>query len=124
MKPILSHARDHRHVTSPFCGDLVEVLRNGGTAPDIAVLVNVTHTKAHFHRGFDEVYFVLDGSMSVRLYDPSSDVISEHSLARHEVCVIPQGVHHVILQASVSNRLAVLCMPRFDGNDEVASDRL
>lgn len=121
--PILALARDHVHKKSPFCGDLIEVLRNGRTAPDIAVVVDVRTTKAHYHAGFDEVYFVLDGSMNVRLFDPRTNAVAEHLLGEHEACVIPKGVHHRITSASYRNRMCVLCIPRFDAKDEVASDK-
>jgi mannose-6-phosphate isomerase-like protein (cupin superfamily) len=126
MEPIFAFSRNHKHVGSPFCGDLVEVLRGGGTAhtaPDIAILVDVTSTRAHFHRGFDEAYFVLDGSMTVRLFNPADGTETERLLGEHEVCVIPRDVHHKITCASYHNRLCVLSMPSFDGNDEVPSDR-
>jgi hypothetical protein len=67
MKPIFALARDHNHVKTPFCGDLIEVLSDGAPAPDIAVLIDMMPTRAHFHNTFEEVYFALDGSFNLRL---------------------------------------------------------
>ena len=124
MRPTLALAQDHIHVKSPFCGDLIEILRANESAPDIAVLVDVRPTLAHFHAGFDEVYLVLDGSLTVRLFDPTAKETTQHVLSAHEACVIPKWVHHQISNASFHNRLCVLCVPHFDSADEVASSQL
>ena len=124
MRPTLAFTRDHIHVKSPFCGELIEILRANESAPDIALLVDVHSTVAHYHTGFDEVYFVLDGSLSVRLFDPEAQETTEHLLSAHEACVIPKGVHHQIRTASFHNRLCVLCLPHFNVKDEIPSDRL
>ena len=124
MKPIIALARDHVHVKSPFCGDLIEVLRGRQSAPDIAVLIDVRPTKAHYHNTFEEVYFVLDGALSLRLFDPDEGETEEYLLAPHEVCVIPRRTHHQIASSSYHNRLCVLCIPCFDPNDETPSDKI
>ena len=122
--PVLFLERDHVHVKSPFCGDLIEVLRGRSAIPDLAVLVDVKGTTAHFHRGFDEVYLAMEGSFTLRLFDPGASRESEHTIGRHEACVIPRGVHHQIMQASMTNRLCVICVPHFDPGDEIPSDVL
>lgn len=124
IKPMLVFARNHVHVKTPFCGDLVEILREHETVPDIAVLVDVRPTIAHYHKGFDEAYFVLDGALTVQLFDPVAEETTEDIFREHEVCVIPKGVHHRITAASFHNRLCVLCAPHFDFKDENPSDRL
>jgi len=115
---------EHNHVKSVFCGDLIEVVREDPSSPDVAVLIDVKHTIAHFHLRFDEVYFVLDGALNVRLFDPVTDQVSNHVLSEHEACVIPRGVHHQITSATQHNRLCVLCMPHFEAQDETASNRI
>ena len=119
--PRLVLAAEHNHVKSQFCGDLIEIVREDPSCPDVAVLTDVTHTVAHYHLGFDEVYFVLDGALNVRLCDPATGKISNHVLSEHEACIIPRGVHHQITSATQHNRLCVLCIPHFDRNDETAS---
>jgi hypothetical protein len=76
-------ARDHTHVKAQFCGDLIEVLREGGPAPNITILLDALSTQAHYHPTFDEVYVVLDGSVSVHLYDPNDDMFAERLLGEH-----------------------------------------
>jgi mannose-6-phosphate isomerase-like protein (cupin superfamily) len=120
--PIFALTRDHHHVKSPMCGDLVEILTDGGSAPDVAVLVDVTSTQPHYHRTFDEVYFVLDGALNLRLFNPHTDRVTEHVLREHELCVIPRGVHHEITSASIRNRLCVLTMPGYNKDDQIPSD--
>jgi mannose-6-phosphate isomerase-like protein (cupin superfamily) len=88
------------------------------------VLLDVTKTVAHYHRGFDEVFFVLDGALNVRLFDPTSGLTSDHLLSEHEACIIPHGVHHQITSATQHNRLCVLCAPHFDREDETVSDHI
>ena len=116
--------RDHVPAHSPFCGALLEILRGSEFAPNIAVLLNVGRTTAHYHENFDEVYFMLEGSITLRLFDAQAASLTEHTLGKLELCVIPRGVHHQISMASPENTLCVLCMPAFDPADEHPSDAL
>jgi mannose-6-phosphate isomerase-like protein (cupin superfamily) len=115
---------DHVAVDSLFCGRLIEILRDIPSAPNIAVLVDARPTTAHYHTRFDEIYFVLDGRLDLRLYDPLSEEIVEHALGEHELCVIPRGVHHMICRASPRNRLCAVSVPGFDRGDVHASEIL
>jgi len=124
MKPLVIHATAQHHVTTPFCGDLIEVLRGESPIPDLAVLEDLKPTEGHYHRGFHEIYLVLDGEISLRLYDPSSGTESRERLGKHEVCVIPPGVHHKVDSTSEGTRMCVVTVPKFDREDEKASDRL
>jgi mannose-6-phosphate isomerase-like protein (cupin superfamily) len=110
---------------SPTCGEIHEILI-GGDYPhlNIAVAQDIRPTRAHFHKGFDEIYFVLDGTMRLGLYDPATGKTSEVELSANELCVISRGVHHVIRESSGSNRLCVITVPGFDPADEHPSDRL
>jgi mannose-6-phosphate isomerase-like protein (cupin superfamily) len=88
---------DHVHVQSPVCGSLIEILRGPEFAPSVAILEDVRSTIGHYHENFDEVYFVLDGSLDVKLFEPKSGSLTEIKLHRYELCVIPRGVHHQII---------------------------
>ena len=110
--------KDHVIIKSPFCGELREVLPGQEYSPDIAIAMDISPTTAHYHIGFDEIYFVLDGELLLQFYDPASGEITEQELAANELCVISKGIHHKVAEASASNRLCVITVPRFDASDE------
>jgi len=113
---------DHIIKQTPFCGELHEILHGSEFSPNIAVALDIQPTTAHFHDGFDEIYFVLDGDLILQLYEPASGETTEQKLSANELCVIRRGVHHKITEASPKNRLCVITVPKFDGNDEHPSD--
>src|SRR5207248_11280081 len=116
---------DHQVKQSPWCGEIREILAGGAyPALSVAVALDIRPTRAHFHRTFDEIYFVLDGSLSLRFYDPADGRTWAETLAANELCVITREVHHAVVEASPHNRLCVLCVPRFDPADETSSDRI
>jgi mannose-6-phosphate isomerase-like protein (cupin superfamily) len=121
---ILRHLADHIVKTSPTCGAIHEILRDGECSPNLALAFNIGRTVPHYHTTFDEIYFVLDGTIDLRLHDPASALTTVHRLEANEVCVITRGIHHEILSASPANRLAVITSPRFDMSDEHASEVL
>ena len=116
---------DHQVKESPWCGEIREILA-GGAYPSlsVAVALDIRPTRAHFHRTFDEIYFVLDGSLTLRFHDPKTDRTWTESLGADELCVITRGIHHAVVEASPRNRLCVLCVPPFDPADETTSDRI
>jgi mannose-6-phosphate isomerase-like protein (cupin superfamily) len=122
--PTTRLARDHVVVNSPFCGRLLEILADVRGAPNIAIAIDIRPTTAHYHTRFTEIYFVLDGEIALRLYDPATRETTEHVLGALELCVIPPRVHHVIARASMTNRLCVLSAPGFDRADEHRSEIL
>lgn len=120
---ILKLLADHVVKHSATCGEIREILRGSEFSPNIAIAVNIGTTTPHYHQTFDEIYFVLDGSLTLRLHDPAGNVFSTHTLVANELCVITRGIHHVVAEASPQNRLAVITTPRFDIADEIVSDR-
>src|SRR5262245_36386673 len=124
-KMIVRKAFDHQVVRSPWCGEIHEILA-GDEYPSlsVAVALDIRPTKAHFHRTFDELYFVLDGSIDLRLHDPAGGRPWTAPLGPNELCVIAKGIRHGIVAATERNRLCVLCRPRFDPHDETTSDRI
>jgi mannose-6-phosphate isomerase-like protein (cupin superfamily) len=109
---------------SPMCGEIREVLLDSEYSPSIAIAVNILPTKAHYHKGFDEVYFVLDGYIHLKLYDPGTNKIMEQILNSNELCVITKGIHHGIIESSKQNRLCVITVPNFIEGDETPSDMI
>src|SRR5688572_1282928 len=97
---ILKLLADHVVKESPTCGEIREILRGTEFSPNIALAVNIGRTTAHWHATFDEIYFVLDGTLTLRIYDPAADAFSTHTLAANELCVITRGIHHVVAEAS------------------------
>src|SRR5262245_38765848 len=116
---------DHLVKQSPWCGEIREILGRVAYGPlSIAIALDIKPTKAHFHRKFDEIYFVLDGSLTLRLHDPVGDKTWTETLKANELVVINKGLHHGIVEASAANRLCVICTPPFDAGDETSSDRI
>jgi mannose-6-phosphate isomerase-like protein (cupin superfamily) len=115
---------DHVVKTSPFCGAIHEILTGAEYSPSLALAIDIRETVAHFHKSFDEVYFVLDGEISLALHDPASGKTTEQRLGADELCVISKGVHHKVVRSSAKNRLCVICVPHFDPSDEHKSEIL
>jgi mannose-6-phosphate isomerase-like protein (cupin superfamily) len=116
--------KDHIVQQTPTCGEIREILPGSEYSPNIALALDIRPTKAHYHRGFDEVYFVLDGDLVLHLYDPGSGETTAQTLAANELCVITKGIHHKITRSSAHNRLCVITVPRFDASDEHFSEVL
>lgn len=113
---------DHIVKTGPMCGEIREILPPGEYDKlDIAIAIDIEPTVAHYHKGFDEVYFLLDGSLEIQLFDPNQDKTWSESLVANELCVIEKGIHHQIVNASKNNRLAIICIPGFNADDEPPS---
>ena len=89
---------------------------------NVAICLDIKPTIAHYHPTFDEIYFVLDGWIHVRTYDPVKKAYAEQRLGQNEMAMFPMGMHHVITASSEANRLCVLMIPGFTG--EVPSDKL
>ena len=115
--------RDHKIIETDTCGQIREIL-SGGEHPnlDLALAIDIRPTKGHFHRTFDEIYFVLDGSVTLKTFDPKNEQREEHHLEANELCLITKGVHHQITQSSEKNRLCVISTPRWVADDEYLSD--
>src|SRR5207245_2888721 len=103
---------DHRVKQSPWCGEIREILtRAVYESLSVAIALDIEPTRAHFHRGFDEIYFVLEGSLMLQLHDPATRQTWSESLQPNELLVISKGLHHGVIQASLRNRLCVICSP-------------
>lgn len=116
---------DHIVVHSPFCGEIREII--AGADYDklgIAVAIDIKPTTAHFHKTFDEIYFVLDGELELEFYDPEAGKTWKEELSANELIVVSKGVHHRVVRASAHNRLCVVSAPPFHADDENPSDRI
>ena len=54
---LLKLAKDHIVKYSPYCGEIREILVGDEYQPNVAVAIDIKPTKAHYHVGFDEIYF-------------------------------------------------------------------
>lgn len=115
---------DHVVKQSSTCGEIREILRGGEYSPNLALAIGIGPTTAHYHETFDEIYFVLDGSLVLKLYDPVRDELTTRRVDANELCVIIKGVHHQVIEATPENRLCVITVPRFDMADEHLSEKI
>ncbi|MFN3728255.1 MAG: cupin domain-containing protein [Fimbriimonadaceae bacterium] len=123
MNLILKRQSDIMRQMTVTCGEVDMIL---GTKDydnlNVAVCPNIKPTIGHYHPLFDEIYFVLDGWIELKTYDPTTDTYAENRLESEELALIPAGMHHKVTAASDTNRLCVLMIPGFLG--EVPSDKL
>ena len=105
------------------CGRVDMILSTSDYAKlNVAICLNIKPTIAHYHPTFDEIYFVLDGWIDLKTYDPATGRYAAQRLGQNEMALFPAGLHHVITASSEVNRLCVLMIPGFTG--EVPSDKL
>jgi mannose-6-phosphate isomerase-like protein (cupin superfamily) len=123
-------SHDHQAAQRPRREDLAvlraihEILTGAEYSPSLALAIDIRETVAHFHKTFDEVYFVLDGEISLAMHDPATGKTTEQRLGADELCVITKGVHHKVVRSTTKNRLCVICVPHFDPSDEHKSEIL
>lgn len=67
---IVKKTKDHIVKTNPLCGEIREILREEYEPMSIAIAKDIDPTTAHYHESFDEIYFLLDGTMALKIYDP------------------------------------------------------
>lgn len=120
---IVKLREDHVLKNTEFCGQLREVLADAAY-PSLSVAVDIGRTVPHFHKSFDEIYFVMEGDLTLQLHDPKTGRTWEQKLGENELCVVSRGIHHKVVSASRRNRLCAICSPPFVPGDETRSDVL
>lgn len=122
---IIKHVSDHLVVNSPTCGEVHDILTKGDSCSiGVAICFDIKPTEGHFHRTFDETYFVLDGQISLKMYDPVAEKTAIYPLKANELCVVTKGLHHKVVKSSEKNRLCVISHPPFYAEDEHPSDKI
>ncbi|MDT8389412.1 MAG: cupin domain-containing protein [Lentisphaeria bacterium] len=87
VKPLVRHLNETDAVTCPY-GQVRRVI-TGGEFPGANVhVVTVSRGGEHYHRAYDEVYYVLSGTGHMWLGGET------HSLSPGTVAVIPAGIPH------------------------------
>ena len=104
-------------------GEIIEILDHQAF-PNIVIAMDIHKMEAHYHNTFDEIYFVLDGEIYLKLYDPVTKEMIEQRLTKNELCIITKETHHCVTKFSEQNRLCVISVPTFDPSDEHPSDCL
>jgi mannose-6-phosphate isomerase-like protein (cupin superfamily) len=122
---ILKKLADHVVIDNPLCGTIHNILRKSDfEGVNVATAIDIRPTTAHFHKTFEEIYLMLDGTLTLALHDPADNSTREVKLEANELCLIPKGLHHVIKSASPTNRLCIITHPHFDPADEIPSNVL
>ena len=88
--PLVRYADETRAVSCPY-GDVARIVTGGAGGTANVHVVSVTQGDAHFHEGYDEVYYVLEGKGGITLDG------TVHRLAPGAVAVVPRGVVHSLL---------------------------
>ena len=109
---------------SPFCGEFIKALSGNEYNVDIAIFTDISITTPHFHKGFDEIYVVIQGKIEVTTYESPSEIKKLTKLKTNELILIGKNVHHQITKASKKNNLMVICNPPFNSEDEHESEIL
>lgn len=120
----ITRLRNDHVIKQTLCGKIHEILLGTEYTPNIAIALNIEPTTAHYHKQFNEIYFVLDGDILLKLYNPETHEYTDQKLGENELCVITKGIHHKIVEASKENRLCVISVPYFNGDDEYISEKL
>jgi mannose-6-phosphate isomerase-like protein (cupin superfamily) len=121
---IIKKRTDHISSETKCCGNLSEILtKRDDKFVGVAIAVNIQPTLPHFHMSFDEIYLVLDGMITLDLYDPNHQTYLACDLGANELCIITRGIHHRISKSSNTNRLCVITNPAFQADDEHPSDK-
>ena len=117
----LKKIEDH-NVLDAECGSVHQILQ--GTdypSASAAIVPNIKETGVHYHKTFDEIYFLLDGDLSILLHDPAKGKSQRETLKANKLCVIPSGIHHKVIESTDSNCLSAICVPAFKNDDVHAS---
>ena len=112
---ITKKVKDHIVNQTPTCGIVRGILNRADyEGVNIAEAINIQPTKAHFHRTFDEIYFVLDGELQLRFHDPQNARTWDEVLRANELCVITKGVHHVVINPMAGEQEVKCKLDYFD----------
>ncbi|GAB4140962.1 MAG: hypothetical protein Fur0024_2680 [Patescibacteria group bacterium] len=126
MKNFLKKFKDAKKILSPTYGELFELTGKEFPHISVALAKNIKPTLAHFHKTFDEVYFVKSGWVVVKILDPKNakNEILEFKISKNDSLVIPKNVRHKIVSVSQKNELLVINTPSFKIGDEILSDKI
>ncbi|MEW5734720.1 MAG: cupin domain-containing protein [Thermodesulfobacteriota bacterium] len=87
--PLVGYEQDTAAVDCPY-GNVARIVTGGAGGVANVHRVTVSRGDAHFHEGYDEVYYVLEGNGLIVLDG------SEHRLCPGAVAVVPRKMVHSI----------------------------
>ncbi len=121
---IVKKNSDLQAFQTPCCGEMREILSlYDYPATGVSIAVDIKPTTAHYHKTFDEIHFLLDGTITLEFFDPQQNLFQSITLMPNELCIISKGIHHRIVQVSEKNRLCLISHPAFHSDDEYPSDK-
>jgi mannose-6-phosphate isomerase-like protein (cupin superfamily) len=116
---------DHNILDSPYAREMREIINSSEyEKASMAIAVDLEQMDAHYHRTFDEIFFVLDGEMKFEFYDPANGNVWTEESSLNDLVIVKKGIHHKVLSASEHNRLLVVSIPPYNPDDENPSERI
>ena len=116
---------EHNVLDSPYAREMREIINSSEyEKAGVAIAVDLEQMDAHYHKTFDEIFFILDGVMKFEFYDPDNEKVWTEDLTLNETIIVKKGIHHKILSASEHNRLFVVSIPPYHPDDENPSDKI
>jgi len=116
---------EHNVLDSPYAGEMREIINSSEyNKAGVAIAVDLEQMDAHYHRTFDEIFFVLDGDMKFEFYDPANGNVWTEESSLNDLVIVKKGIHHKVLSASEHNRLLVVSIPPYHPDDENPSERI
>ncbi len=116
---------EHNVLDSPYAREMREIINSSEyEKAGVAIAVDLEQMDAHYHKTFDEIFFVLDGDMKFEFYDPETENIWTAELSANDLVIVKKGIHHKVLGASERNRLLVVSIPPYYPDDENPSDKI
>lgn len=118
-------SKDHVLYDCPYAKEMREVLDKNNYGPaGMAIAVDLKNMKGHYHKTFDEIYYLLEGNLEVKCYEPESGKTWTEHLEKGDTLVVPKGIHHAIPKASSENKLMVISIPPWYAEDENPSEEI
>jgi len=116
---------EHNVLDSPYAREMREIINSSEyEKAGVAIAVDLEQMDAHYHKTFDEIFFVLDGDMKFEFYDPETENIWTVESSANDLVIVKKGIHHKVLGASEHNRLLVVSIPPYYPDDENPSDKI
>ncbi len=116
---------DHIVHDCPYSKEMREILNvSEYSKMGLAIGVDLVPMQAHYHKTFDEIFYVLEGNMDCTFYDPEEDKTWIEQLSEGDTLVVSRGVHHKVTNASSKNKIMVISIPPYHPDDEIPSERI
>ena len=116
---------EHNVLDSPYAREMREIINSSEyEKASMTIAVDLEQMDAHYHKTFDQIFFVLEGDMKFEFYDPANGNVWTVESSVNDLVIVKEGIHHKVLRASEHNRLLVISIPQYDPDDENPSDEI